>query len=118
MKYLYLFLLSLIPSIIILTFVYLTDKEKEPKGLLVKLFLGGIGACFLTVLVTFLLEAIIPFLNVEPEKLVKTPILQFLYCFILIGVIEETSKLIMNLFGIAKSLTSCMIQLCMQYLSH
>ena len=42
----------------------LTDKEKEPKGLLVKLFLGGIGACFLTVLVTFLLEAIIPFLNV------------------------------------------------------
>ncbi len=92
MRYLYLFLLSLIPSIIILTFVYLTDKEKEPKGLLVKLFLGGIGACFLTVLVTFLLEAVIPFLNVEPEKLVKTPILQFLYCFILIGVIEEASK--------------------------
>ena len=29
MKYLYLFLLSLIPSIIILTFIYLTDKEKE-----------------------------------------------------------------------------------------
>ena len=29
MKYFYLFLLSLIPSIIILTFIYLTDKEKE-----------------------------------------------------------------------------------------
>lgn len=96
MKYLYLFFLSLIPSIVILTFIYLSDKEKEPKKLLVKLFLGGIGACFLTLLLTFLLKVFIPFLQVEPDELGKAPILQFLYCFLLIGGIEESSKWIFN----------------------
>lgn len=97
MRNLYLSLLSLLPSVIILLFIYLTDKEKEPNKLLIKLFLGGIASSLLTLFISFFLEILVPGLSkISPEKLIKYPIFQFIYCIVKIALIEEGSKLFFN----------------------
>lgn len=70
--------------------IYKNDKvEKEPPGLLTKLFLGGIGAVAVTLIITVLIDLILPvFINSESLDL----IMLIPYCFILVGLVEEGSK--------------------------
>lgn len=85
-----LLILSVLPVLLIGLFIYKKDKEKEPTALLTKLFFGGIGACFLTLLITFILKMIFPFLKVETSELNLIQLL--LYAFLVVALVEEFSK--------------------------
>ena len=90
------FFLTLLPIILILAFVYSKNKTKEPLTLLLKLFLLGIIACFLTLGISLLLEKYIPFMNYEVRE--KSFTSTFLYAFIGVALIEELSKWYMVYF--------------------
>ena len=85
-----LLILSILPVILMGYIIYKNDKvEKEPPGLLTKLFFGGIGAVAITLIVTILIDLIFPvFVNSESLDL----IMLIPYCFILVGLVEEGSK--------------------------
>ena len=85
--------LAVIPVILIMTYVYKKDRNKEPTKLLVKLFLFGILSCFLTLLLSRVLELIIPFFAEDTKSFNK--IEMFIYVFIDIALLEEFSKWIM-----------------------
>lgn len=85
-----LLLLSLLPSIVLGIMVYKKDTvEKEPKSLLFKLFMGGIGAVIITLIVSFCLNPILPEVN-EGEST------RYLYIAIMtffkVALVEECSK--------------------------
>ena len=48
--------LAAFPVIIILLLVYYKDKNKEPIGLLMKLFIGGFISCGLVLMLSGLIE--------------------------------------------------------------
>ena len=86
-------LLALIPSVLIGMYLYKKDRNKESKGILIKLFLGGVGSCFLTLGITYGIEAIFPNLIPSTQTSASTNIV-VLFFQVLIGValIEEFSK--------------------------
>ena len=89
-----LLILSILPSIVLGYIIYTKDKkEKEPKGLLVKLFLLGILAAILTVILSSILDIILPIL--ESHENMNLIELSF-YCFIKIALIEEGFKLLLT----------------------
>jgi len=85
-----LLILSILPVILMGYIIYKNDKvEKEPPGLLSKLFFSGIGAVAITLIITVLIDLIFPvFVNSESLNL----IMLIPYCFILVGLVEEGSK--------------------------
>ena len=85
--------ISILPSIVLGLYIYKNDKvEKEPKSLLIKLFLGGIVSVILTLILTSLFTRIFPILDYENS----TNLLSlFISIFIGIALIEEVSKYIM-----------------------
>ena len=86
-------LLALIPSVLIGMYLYKKDRNKESKGILIKLFLGGVGSCFLTLGITYGIGAIFPNLIPSTQTSASTNIV-VLFFQVLIGValIEEFSK--------------------------
>ena len=86
-------IMAIIPTIIILSIVYKTDKEKEPVKLLLSLFGVGILSCFLTVILSYVCEIIFPFLNNVNTKSYTYVILHF---FFHVAFIEEISKWIFS----------------------
>lgn len=88
-----LFILSILPVLIIGIYIYNKDKEKEPLSLLAKLFFGGVGACFLSLLISFLLEILFPFFAVERSTLKLSEL--FVSVFIGVALVEEFSKWVM-----------------------
>lgn len=85
-----LLILSILPVILMGYIIYKNDKvEKEPPGLLSKLFFSGIGAVVITLIVTVLIDLIFP-VFVKSESL--NLIMLIPYCFILVGLVEEGSK--------------------------
>lgn len=96
MNYLLLFIISVIPSIIILSIVYRNDKEKEPFKLLLSLFLFGILSIFLTLIISYVLEHIFPIFKVDKIENIKSIGIKILYSFIFVGFVEEFSKWIFN----------------------
>lgn len=88
-KILTLFIISVLPVFIIGMYIYKKDKQKEPTKLLVKLFIGGILSCFLTIIITLLVEIMFPILtDTQPKNL----ILLLFQAFIGVALIEEFSK--------------------------
>lgn len=85
-----LFIASVLPVILIGTYIYKKDKEKEPTKLLVSLFIGGIGACFLTLFLSLILGMLIPFFNVDQESLNRVQLL--VQVFLGVALVEEFSK--------------------------
>jgi len=80
--------LALIPVIILLIIIYVYDKkEKEPIGLLLKLFFGGmatvISALILEGIGTAILDIIMPFESVEKSVILA---------MIIVGPVEELGK--------------------------
>ena len=86
-------ILALLPSVLIGMYLYKKDHNKESKGILIKLFLGGVGSCFLTLAITFGIGAIFPGLIPSSETASSTNIF-VLFFQVLLGValIEEFSK--------------------------
>ena len=52
--------ISVLPVFLIGLFIYTKDKNKEPTGLLVKLFFGGLGSCILTLILSIILNFFYP----------------------------------------------------------
>lgn len=90
MEKIILILLAIIPVIIIGAYIYKKDKNKEPKSLLIKLFLGGILSCFLVLFLTSVLSNFIPFIVEEYSN--QTTIELLIRAFIGVAFIEEFSK--------------------------
>lgn len=90
-----LFSLCIIPSLILLWYVYIKDKvEKEPLYLLLVLFLGGIFACIISIFLSILSKQYIYFLNYAYTDM---NIFQIIFKVLFtIVIIEEGSKWIIN----------------------
>ena len=85
-----LLVLSVLPSIILGVYIYRNDKvEKEPGSLLFKLFLGGLGAIFLTLILSGVVNMIMPGLE---DRVNYDIISTFLYAFVQVALVEEFSK--------------------------
>lgn len=95
-----LILLAILPVVVILFFIYKKDKNKEPLGLLLSLFLSGFMSCGLVLLLSDLLGYIFPFM--DPEVYKNSFLAVLLYSFIGVALVEELCKWVMvYLFGYA-----------------
>lgn len=91
MYLIFLIVISILPIYYLGNQIYKTDHEKEPKKLLVNLFICGILSTILTLILTVILGEIIPFFNID--NLNDTNVLSLaIYIFIGIALIEEFSK--------------------------
>lgn len=84
--------LAIIPVVVICTFIYRKDKNKEPGFLLVTLFLMGIASCFLVLLLTKILTLIFPFMDGQTNRNIFETMA---YAFIGVALVEEFCKWIM-----------------------
>lgn len=90
-----LFSLCIIPSLILMWYVYIKDKvEKEPWYLLALLFTGGIMAANISLLISLILKRYLVFLNTSFESL---SILEIIFKYLIaIALVEEGSKWLIN----------------------
>lgn len=91
-----LFGISSLPIVLIMIFVYYKDKNKEPIELLIKLFLGGIGATLLVMIISRLLSFVFPIFNGEYQTLNGFQLI--IYALICVALVEEISKWVMIYF--------------------
>ncbi len=82
---LFLFLLASIPVIVFMFVIYFRDKEREPISIMIKCFLGGLGAAFVTVLF------VLPLGTLSLENTIMGSVFQ---SFIYAAIPEELSKFI------------------------
>lgn len=88
---------AILPFILLLSYVYKKDNNKEPFKLLIILFLLGIASCFLVLLISFLLKLFLPFMDTTGRS---SFIDVMLYAFLGVGLVEELCKwLMVYLFG-------------------
>lgn len=85
-----LLLIAILPVILLGIFIYKKDRNAEPKKLLVKLFIGGILSCFLTLAISDLMESIFPIFAADTENLTMLGLA--IYVFIGVALVEEFSK--------------------------
>lgn len=85
--------ISILPVVLIGSYIYNKDREKEPTKLLTKLFIGGIGSCFLVLFVSSIVWKIFPIFKEDPTGLNLKDLL--FYVFVGIAFIEEFCKWIM-----------------------
>ena len=85
-----LFIISAAPVVLLGIFIYSKDRNKEPFKLLLKLFLGGIGSCFLTLALTGILGSFIPYISADADNLNLIELI--IHVFIGVALIEEFSK--------------------------
>lgn len=86
-----LLLVAILPSLLLGIYVYIKDKEeKESLILLTKLFVSGILACFLSVLLTYFLNFLTDINIFEIDYYSTKEVL--IHAFITVGLIEEVSK--------------------------
>ncbi len=86
--------LAIIPIIVILTYIYRKDKNKEPGKLLVLLFLMGIVSCFMVLGVSELIYLIFPFMSEGSEYMNFFEVMA--YAFIGVALVEEFCKFFMS----------------------
>ena len=88
-------LLSILPIILIAIYFYQKDIHKEPIKLLQKLFISGILSGLLVIVISLIYNYLIP----NYDSLTSNNYLNmFIYSFIFISLIEESSKWIMIYF--------------------
>lgn len=95
-----LFFLAIIPVVVILTYIYLKDRNKEPWSLLIKLFFMGIASCFLVLLASEVVFKIFPFMDKDTAYM--TFFETMAYAFIGVALIEEFCKWLMTFAGAYK----------------
>ena len=89
--------LAVIPVIVICTYIYLKDRNKEPWSLLIKLFVLGISSCFLVLMISGVLFEILPFMNKDTAYMTFFEVMA--YAFIGVALIEELCKWLMVYIG-------------------
>lgn len=89
--------LSVIPVVVICTYIYLKDRNKEPWSLLIKLFVLGISSCFLVLMVSGVLFEMFPFMNKDTAYMTFFEVMA--YAFIGVALIEEFCKWLMVYIG-------------------
>lgn len=94
MKEIILFSVSVAPIILLGTYIYKKDRNKEPVKLLIKLFLGGIISCFLVSIMSGILSLIFPIFSADVETLNLLELI--IRVFIGIALVEELCKWIMS----------------------
>ena len=82
--------LSILPVYLVGRYIYNKDSVKEPKRLLVKLFMGGIGAFFVTIVSTLFLALFFP--SLLSEEMNMDLVSLFFHVFLGIALVEEFSK--------------------------
>ena len=83
--------IAIIPVAIIMMYVYKKDKNKEPIGLLVQLFIGGIFSCLLVLVISNVLANFFPFMSNY-----NSYIDVFLHAFVGVALIEELCKFLIT----------------------
>lgn len=91
---LFLILISVLPVYILGNKIYKNDYEKEPRKLLIKLFLYGILSVIMTLVLSGILELIFPFFSIENDSNLNILSL-IIYVFVGVALIEELSKWIL-----------------------
>ena len=89
--------LAIIPVVLICTYIYRKDKNKEPSSLLVKLFLLGIACCILVLLLSDVLSLVFPFMDKGTTSMNIFEVLA--YSFIGVALVEEFCKWLMVYLG-------------------
>lgn len=89
MKTIFLLILSILPVFLIGYYLYKKDKNKEPKSLLIKLFLGGISSCISVIFISVILN-LFPVFGNEFSDL--NFIEKFINVFIGVALVEELCK--------------------------
>lgn len=90
MRWLVLLAIATLPVIVICWYIYSKDKNKEPRQLLTKLFGDGISSCFWVVVVSRIMEMVIPFLSKDLE--IMNIYEMFFKAFIGVALVEECCK--------------------------
>ena len=86
--------LAVIPVVVILSFIYIKDKNKEPGKLLILLFGLGIASCFMVLAVSDLIFMIFPFMQKGSDYMTFFELMA--YAFIGVALIEEFCKFFMT----------------------
>lgn len=81
---------SILPVIILALYIYYEDSDKEPIGLLIKLFFGGVGAVFLSFIISFFLSILFP--NFMLNEVYFGYLKLFFHVFLGVALVEEFSK--------------------------
>ena len=81
---------SVLPVIILAFYIYNKDKDKEPIGLLVKLFFGGAGSILITVVLSLVLSLFFPSILSDTANLSFVDL--FFHVFFGVALVEEFSK--------------------------
>lgn len=96
MSELILFIVAALPVVLVGKYIYNKDKNKESSTILIKLFLGGILSCFLTLLISGIMGVLFPIFDAEIESLNWSELI--IYVFIGVALVEEISKWVMVYF--------------------
>lgn len=92
-----LLVLAVMPVVIICTYIYSKDRNKEPWPLLIKLFFLGIGSCFLVLFISDIVFKIFPFMDKDTSFMNFFEVMA--YSFIGVALIEEFCKWLMSFAG-------------------
>lgn len=85
-----LLILSILPVFLLARYIYNTDFEKEPKSLLIRLFVLGVGSVVVTLFLTYFLDSLFPFFKEDTAYLDVFELIPYIY--IGVALIEEFSK--------------------------
>ena len=96
MNELILFIVAALPVVLVGKYIYDKDKEKESGSILTKLFIGGILSCFLTLIISGIMESFFPIFAADYETLDMFGLM--IYVFIGVALVEEFSKWVMVYF--------------------
>lgn len=84
-----LLLYSGLPVLLLALFIYKKDKDREPMGLLVRLFFSGIGSTFITIIISIVIELFFPVFFDESNLSFSELIIHVFLC---VALVEEFSK--------------------------
>ncbi|MBQ6538743.1 MAG: PrsW family intramembrane metalloprotease [Bacilli bacterium] len=82
--------IATLPVVLIGYYIYAKDRNKEPKSLLFKLLLGGIGSVFLVFILNDIIGLFIP--NFDKMLESKDTLTLFIASIFGVGLVEEISK--------------------------
>lgn len=88
--------IAALPVVLLGKYIYDNDRNKEPKKLITKIFIGGILSCFLVLFFSYILELIVPIFAMDESILNYFQL--FIYVFIKIALVEEFCKWIISYF--------------------
>ena len=91
MENILLLIISILPVVLIGIYIYKKDHDKEPIGILIKLFLGGFLSIIITLVVTFGVTFVFPSLSFN-RFAGSNYIMLFIKIFFGVAIIEEFSK--------------------------